>query len=193
MLSNLSTAIDLHPWSNIEAGRKAATVTFRQSLAQLMLQSWCSWSTFPTQERLYLKLLVGPFITVIKFSRSPGVLPEPSPASRATERMEGSPPRKRCRVDEPDTTLPLNEVITREHAPQLVVWNHHIFRDPHDSTQGLSAALRFVLQLTTEDIAKGFDQGIRVEQSRIFNFPEFIGQRFEETKEARVRQLLSSP
>ena len=37
MLSNMSTAPDLHPWPDIEAGRKAATGAFRQNLAQLIL------------------------------------------------------------------------------------------------------------------------------------------------------------
>ena len=132
-------------------------------------------------------LLTGPFLTVVKFSRPPGALPEPPSANQATGWTEGSPPRKRCRVDEPDSTTPLNEIITREYAPQLVIWNHHIFRDPRDSTQGLPAALRFVLQLTTEDIAKGFDGGTQVEESRIFGFPEFTDQGFEETEEAQVR------
>ena len=108
-------------------------------------------------------LLIGPFLTVIKFSRPPGALPESPSANQAMGQTEGGPPRKRRRVDEPDSTLPLNEIITHEYAPQLVIWNHHIFRDPHDSTQGLSAALRFVLQLTTEDITKRFDSGIQVE------------------------------
>lgn len=164
-----------------------ASKVFRQNLPQLMLQSWCSWSTFPTQEWLYLMLLTGPFITVIKFVRPPGTLPEPSSTSQATERVEGSPPRKRCRVDEPDeSTLPLTQVITREYAPQLVVWNHHIFKDPHDSTRGLSPALRFVLQLTTEDITKKFDQGIQVKKSRIFGFPEFADQGFKEPEDEQV-------
>jgi hypothetical protein len=152
-----------------------------------MLQSWCSWSTFPTQEQLYLELFTGPFITVVKFSRPPGMLPAPQSADKPVERAEGSPPRKRCKVDEPDTTLALNELITREHAPQLVIWNHHIFRDPRDFTQGLSTALRYVLHIATENIVKRFDQGIRVEQSRIFNFSEFANQRFEETEETQVR------
>ena len=108
-------------------------------------------------------LLIGPFLTVIKFSCPPGALPEPPSANQAMGQTEGGPLRKRRRVDEPDSTLPLNEIITHEYAPQLVIWNHHIFRDPHDSTQGLSAALRFVLQLTTEDITKRFDSGIQVE------------------------------
>jgi len=188
----MSTVPDPHHWSDIEARRKAAASTFRQNLAQLMSQSWCSRSTFPTQELLYLKLLTGPFITVVKFPRPPGVLPEPPSTDQTLERARGSPPRKRCRVDEVDATLPLNELITREHAPQLVIWNHHIFRDPCDSTQGLSTALRYALHLTTENIVKRFDQGILVEQSRIFNFSEFADHRFKETEEAQVRHSLSS-
>lgn len=180
-----------HPWSDVEAMKKAARSAFKKNLEQLMLQSLCSWSAFPTQELLYLKLLTGPFFTVIKFLRPPGVLPGPPPADQTMDQVRSGHPMKRRRVDEVDAALPpLNKLITREYAPQLVVWNHHIFSDSCDPTQGLSAAFRYTLSLTTENIVKQFDQGLLVEQSRIFNFSEFAECQFEETNQAQVRRLL---
>lgn len=179
----------LDPWFDIAAGIGGSTQAFNHNLGQLMLQSWCSWSTFPEQDYLYLKFLSGPYVTVVKFSRPPWAL-SGLPTSPTVGQAEGSPPKKRRRVEEEDeqeASPSLHKLIPRKYAPELVIWNRHIFADPLDSTRGLSAALRYALHRVTEDIVKGFDQGFQVEQSSIFNFAGFADHPFEETKVARVR------
>lgn len=186
----------LSPWFNLEAGKIESSEVFSRSLGQLMLQSWCSWSTFPTQEHLFLKLLTGPFITVVKFPRPPGA-PAGLSKNPTTGQEGGSQPRKRRRVeegDEEEITTNLHELIPRAYSPKLVVWCHHIFTDPHNPARGLSAALRYVLHCTTEDIIKRFDQGLQMEESSIFNFAGFTDDEFKETEEAQVRDIsLQSP
>ena len=131
-------------------------------LGQLVLQSWYSWSTFPEQDHLYLKFLSGPCVTVVKFSRPPWAL-SGLPTSPTVGQAESSPPKKRRRVEEEDeqeASPPLHKLIPQKYALELVIWNHHIFADPLDSTCGLSAALRCALHRLTVDIVKGFDQGL---------------------------------
>lgn len=187
--SDISPASGLDPWFNIAPEKRISAAAFSENLGQLMLQSWCSWSSFPTQEKLYLKLLTGPFITVVKFSRPPGASPALS-TDPALEEADSTQSRKRRRVEEEDgeeVATPLHELIPRKYAPELVVWDHHIFADPFDSTCGLSAALRYALHCVTEDIIKGFDRGLQMEHSSIFNFAGFADHRFDETEDSRVR------
>lgn len=177
------------PWFSIKLGKVESASVFADSLGQLMLQSWCCWSTFPTQEQVYLKLLTGPFITVIKFHRPPTAFPGLLTNPCMEQADSSSRPKKRRRLeegDEEEMTTPLHELIPYEYAPKLVIWNRHIFMDPYDSTQGLSVELRYALHCTTKDIIKGFDQGLQMEKSSVFDFAGFADHPFEEGRGAKV-------
>ncbi|KAF9780813.1 hypothetical protein BJ322DRAFT_1081870 [Thelephora terrestris] len=186
-VSGLSTVSGLSPWYDIEAGKRISADAFDQHLGQLMLQSWCSCNASPTQQQIYLMLLTGPFITVLKFSRPPGTLPglftEPTMGQEDSSR-----PTKRRRAEEEEDVQEkpsLHDLVPRKYAPVLIIWNRHILADPLDCTQGLSVALRHALHCVTEDLIEGFDQGVQMVQSSVFDFTEFGDHPFKETKDAQ--------
>ncbi|KAF9785429.1 hypothetical protein BJ322DRAFT_1063135 [Thelephora terrestris] len=183
----VDTSTGLSPWFDIKTGRARSANAFSKNLGQLMLQSWCSWTSFPTQDHLFLKLVTGPFVTVVKFPRPPLALPGSSTIPTPGH-AENSGSRKRRRVeegDEQETAIPVHELIPREFSPELVIWSHHIFADPLDSTSGLSDALLYALHCVTKDIVKGFDGGLQTEDSNIFDFSGFDNHPWKETKDTR--------
>lgn len=164
-------------------------------IGQLMFQAFSAWSESCKQGQLYVGILIGPYLTVLVFNHPPSHNPNNLPSSFTLpphthsegDNMDGAgslygeeddlvgTEESESMDAEHDKLLyaegqHLCDAFPPEHAPQLVIYMEHIFKEPGDWRVGLSSPLQYIFDLATINIIKGFEPDIIQEPSGIFTF-----------------------
>lgn len=178
-----------------DGAKLRAVEVFPKHLPQLMFQAFSAWSESHEQPCIYVGILIGPYLTVLVFNHPPShdsndlpssVLTPPcahpedndvdndEPLYMEKDESIGIGGDELIDVESDESLYPegqhLCDAFPLEHAPQLVIFMEHIFKEPGDWRAGLSAPLQYIFHLATTDIIKSFEPDIIQEPSNIFTF-----------------------